>query len=334
MNQFLSAMSTDMGIGPYRGESDDSFIFRLCYSALGQWCLRTAQNSLDGIVGTTKHNQTIVLNELLQRYNELFPGITTMFIDKSNQISLPVHIRRVYEETGYLLTNKENKNKLVDFGRTIRVGNSSLFFGVPNIAYTVNGLGAFSSPTSYKSSVREFLIRDELTCEEYFRSQFDVIDFYEKDINVDELEFFNPLSNNVPSLSWSKKIKTDCSIARKGERGSFYRVMRESENSFLFADEPVEPQSDRLISYEFRRLYFALKAHYNNPLKAMVIKQDAEYSKIKIGGYLPNREYYYLLLLSWPVNNAFDKTNFLLKNDFVPAVTDILNGIGIEVKGE
>ncbi|MGC7871814.1 hypothetical protein ACPUYX_09835 [Desulfosporosinus sp. SYSU MS00001] len=334
MNHFLSAMSMDMGIGRYQGESDDSFIFRLCYSALGQWCLRTAQSSLDGIVGTTKHNQTIVLNELLQRYNELFPGIAAMFIDKSNQISLPVHMRRVYEQTGYLLTDKENRSQLVNFGRSIQVGNSSLFFGVPNTAYTVNGLGVFSIPTSYKSSVREFLIRDELTCEEYFQSRYDVLDFYEKDINVDEMEFFNPLSDNVPSLSWSKKIETDCSVARKSELGPFYRVMRESDTSLLFADEPVEPQNDSLISYEFRRLYFALKAHYHNPLKAKVIKQDAEYSKIKIGGYLPNREYYYLLLLSWPVNNAFDKVSFLLKNDFVPVVNDVLNSIGIEVKGE
>ena len=332
MNQFLSAMSTDMGIGRYQGESDGSFIFRLCYSALGQWCLRTAQSTLDGIVGTTKHNQTIVLNELLQRYNALFPGIDDMFIDKSNQqISLPVHIRRVYEETGYLFTDKNNRNQLINFGRSIQVGKSSLFFGVPNTAYTVNGLGVFSIPTSYKSSTREFLIRDELTCEEYFQSRFDVIDFYQKDINVDDLEFFNPLSNNIPSLSWSKKIETDCSIARKSELGPFYRVMRESDTSLLFADEPIESQNDSLISYEFRRLYFVLKAHYHSPLKANVIKQDAEYSKIKIGGYLPNREYYYLLLLSWPVNNAFDKVSFLLKNDFVPEVTAVLTNIGIEI---
>jgi hypothetical protein len=335
MNELLSAMSTDMGIGRYQGESDDSFIFRLCYSALGQWCLRTAQNSSDGIIGTTKHNQTSVLNELIQRYNYLFPDIADMFIDKSNQqISLPVHIRRVYEETGYLLTDKNNRNQLVNFGRSIQVGSSSLFFGVPNIAYTVNGLGVFSIPTAYKSSAREFLIRDELTYEEYFQSRFDGIDFYEKDINVGGLEFFNPLSNNIPSLSWSKKMETDCSVARKSELGPFYRVMRESESLLLFADEPIESQNDSLISYEFRRLYFALKAHYHNPLKANVIKQDAEYSKIKIGGYLPNREYFYLLLLSWPVNNAFDKVSFLLKDDFVPVVTDVLNSIGIEVKGE
>lgn len=334
MNEFLTAMSTDMGIDRYQNESDDSFIFRLCYSALGQWCLRIAQNSSDGIVGTTKYNQTIVLNELLQRYSELFPSVANRFINaKNQQADLPVHIRRVYEETGYLLTDNNNRNQLANFGRSITIGNTSLFFGVPNMVFTMNGLGVFSTPTLYKFTAREFLIRDTLTYEEYFQSRFDIIDFYERDINIDELEFLNPLSNNVPSLSWSKKMETDCSVARKSEIGPFYRVIRESDTTLLFAEEPIETQNDSLISYEYMRLYYALKAHYGNPLNAKVVTKDNKYSEIKINGYLPNREYYYLLLLSWPVNHAFDKVNFLVKNCFVPEVTATLKNIGIDVKG-
>jgi hypothetical protein len=334
MNELLTALANDMGINRYKGESIDSFIYRLCYSALGQWCLRTAQNSSDGIIGSTKHNQTIVINELLQRYSELFPNTTDKFIDDSNkQMNFPVHIRRVYEESGYLLTDRSNRNQLANFGRTIRIGNTSLFFGVPNKAQTVNGLGVFTSPTTHSSTTHEFLIRDVLTCEEYFQSRYDITDFYEKDIAIDELQFFNPLSTNVPSQSWSATMATSYSMARKSELGPIYRVIKESDKSLLFADEIVEPQSDSLTSYEFRRLYFALKAHYNNPLRAGIVKQDEEYSKIRIGGHLPNREYYFLLLLSWPINNAFDKVNFLIRNDFIPEVTATLKNIGIDVKG-
>lgn len=245
MNEFLTAMSSDMSINRYKGESDDSFIYRLCYSTLGQWCLQIAQNSSAGITGTTKHNQTIVINELLQRYAELFPGIADRFVDTDNsQMNFSVHVRRVYEETGYLLTDKSNRNRLANFGRNIRVGNTSLFVGVPNKAHAVNGLGVFTSPTTPSSSTREFLIRDGLTCEEYFQSKYDLIDFYERDITIDELQFFNPLSIRVPSQSWSAKMTTNCSAARKSEAGPFYRVIRESEKSLLFADEIVEPQSD------------------------------------------------------------------------------------------
>jgi hypothetical protein len=334
MNELLTAMSTDMGIGRYSGESEDSFVYRLCFSALGQWCLRTAQNISDGNTGTTKHNQTIVLNELISRYSELFPTVADRFLDSSDpQLSFPVFVRRVYEETGYLLTDENNRDRLANYGRCIPIGNTALFFGVPNTTYAVNGLGAFTSPTAYEVSAREFLIRDDLTWEEYFQSQFDIIDFYSKDINLNELEFFNPLSNNVPSQSWTRQIETDCSMARKSELGPFYRVMRVKDVPLQLADELEELQNDSFTSYEYRRLYFALKAHYNNPLKATISKLDAEYSKIRVGGHLPNREYYYLLLLSWPVNNAFDKVNFLIRNSFIPEVTAALMNIGIEVKG-
>lgn len=336
MNELLAAMSTAMGIDRYHGESEDSFVYRLCFSALGQWCLRTAQNLSDGIIGTTKHNQTIVLNELMLRYSELFPTTSDRFVDTTNpQLNLAVHIRRVYEETGYLLTDDNNRNRLVNYGRSIPIENTNtaLFFGIPNTKYTANGLGAFTSPTAYKVPAREFLIREDLTGGEYFQSQFDIIDFYDRDINLDELEFFNPLSNNVPSKSWERRMVTDCSVARKSELGPFYRVMRTAGAPLQFADEPEEAQKDSFTSHEFRRLYFALKAHYNNPLKSIISRQDAEYSKIRVGGHLPNREYYYLLLLSWPLNNAFDKVSFLIRNDFIPEVTTALINIGIEVKG-
>ena len=333
IEDLLKAMSSDMNIRRFNGETEDSFFYRLCYSALGHWCLRTAQNSSNGVVGTTKHNQTIVLNDLLSRFSGLFPFIFDKFIDTNNQqINFPVHIRRVYEETGYLLKDDDNRNHIVNYGRSISIGNKSLFFGVPNLDYAVNGLGVFANPTSYKVSTKEFLIRDDLTYDEFFQTRFDLIDFYDRDINTDELEFFNPKSNNVPSRSWANRLQADCTIARKSEAGPFYRVMKMSDK-LQFADEPIEPQGDSFTSYEYRRLYFALKAHYKNPLKATITKVDKEYSKVRVEGRLPNREYYYMLLLSWPINNAFNKTNFLIQNDLLLEIITVLENIGIEIKG-
>ena len=126
-------------------------------------------------------------------------------------------------------------------------------------------------------------------------------------------------------------MDTDCSVARKSEWGPFYRVIRAGD-VLLFADEPIEPQGDSFTSYDYRRLYFALKAHYMKPIKATIIRQDEEYSELRVGGHLPNREYYFLLLISWPVNSAFDKINFLLRNDFIPEVSAALRNIGVEVR--
>jgi hypothetical protein len=334
MNELLTAMSDDMGISRYRSESDDSFTYRLCYSALGQWCLRVAQNISATTVGSTKHNQTATLNELLLRYSELFPVISDLFIDTQNQqTSFPVHIRRIYEETGYLLTDSDNRNHIANYGRSIELGKSFLYFGIASEESSVCGLGMLSKPTSYRVSVKEFLIRDDLNWEEYFQSRFDIVDFYDRDIDQNDLEFFNPKSKNVPSQSWEKQMTTDCTVARKTDQSVFYRVMRFADGSLQFADEPIEPQTDRFTSYEFRRLYFAVKAHYGSPLKATFALFDDAYSKIRIGGHLPNREYYYLLLLSWPINSAFDKTNFLIRNDLISEISTVLTNLGIEING-
>jgi hypothetical protein len=238
----------------------------------------------------------------------------------------------VYEETGYLLNDSDNHNKIANFGRTIRIGDTALFFGLPNKTFAVNGLGVFASPTDYTVSLKDFLIRDNLTSEAYFEARFDPIDFYERDIDHAELEFFNPKSTNVPSMSWSKKQETDCTVARKTATGPFYRIMK-INGLFQFADEFVEQQTDRFTSYEYRRLYFALKRHYGVPLKATITKLDELYSKIRVGGRLPNREYYLLLLLSWPEHNAFDKVNFIIRNYLLTGAIAALTNIGIEIKG-
>ena len=326
-------MSKDMKIYPYRNESDESFVYRLCFSALGQWCLMTGRNQNGNEIGTTKHNQTLVLNELLSRYCALCPAIAECFIDVSSKQDFAVFVRRVYEETGYLLTNHQNHNSLANFGRSIQLGKKALFFGVPNDDYEVNGLGVFASPTAYKVAINDFLIRDNLTCEEYFHACFDEIDFYDRSIDVNDLEIFDPLSSKTPSRSWTKKIMTDYTMARNVDTNSYYRIIR-TPTGILYANERFEIQSDSFTSHEYRRLYFALKKHYGNPLKAWITKVDDEYSKVRVRGHLPYREYYCLLLLAWPERSAFDKVNFLVNNALLADVISLLENIGIKVERE
>jgi hypothetical protein len=330
INELFETMSKDMSITRYYNESDESFIYRLCYSALGYWCLAIANSRTGHEVGTTKHNQTITLNELLTRYSEQFLCIAERFIDSSGQPrAFSVFIRRIYEETGYLLTDENNCNRLAKFGRSIKFGNEALFFGLPSEIHSINGLGIFGIPTAYEVTINDFLIRDNLTCEQYFKARFDPIDFYERDIDIQELEFFDSLTKSVPSQSWSRNLETDCSVARKTEYGPYYRVMQ-THDGVQFADEPVEAQSDNFTSYEYRRLYYTMKDHYENPLKIKVTKLDEEYAKIQTHGHLPNREYYFLLLLSWPERSAFDKTSFIVRHAFLDEVIAVLENIGLK----
>ena len=74
----------------------------------------------------------------------------------------------------------------------------------------------------------------------YFQAKYDLIDFYERDIKPDELEF-SILNRqcSFPVLEKANGYRLLC--GEKSEWGPFYRVIRAGD-VLLFADEPIEPQ--------------------------------------------------------------------------------------------
>ena len=51
MERLFEVMAEDMGITPYKGESEDSYIYRIVFSALGLWCLTNARTEMQDIKG-------------------------------------------------------------------------------------------------------------------------------------------------------------------------------------------------------------------------------------------------------------------------------------------
>jgi hypothetical protein len=330
--ELLTSMSDDMNIFPYKNESEESFVYRLCYSALGLWCLNSANNKDCNTIGTTKNYQTIILDDLFKRFTELFPSILDNFIHPVNQsIKFSIKFRKVYEEMGYLLNYHGKLNKIANYGRSIKLGNKALFFGLPHDFLEMNGLGVFSSPTDFLTEINDLLIRDNLCCDEYIQSCFDIINFYEHDIDLNTLQFFNPLSNQTLSNSWSNKLKTDLTVAKNFDTNTYHRIIKE-HGKLLFFDEPLSKPDDSITSFEYRRLYLALKFYYGHPLKCYITKLDEITSQLYFRGHLPNREYYFILLIAWPKNNVFNKSSFIIKNEFLPSLIPVLTNIGLKIE--
>lgn len=328
MNKLLEAMASDMQICPYHNEPDNSFVYRVVFSALGQWCLRAASSPTNHIA---KRSHTDLLNTLKEKYCDLFPGIESAF--EMDAVPVSVFIRRIYEETGYLLTDENNKNCISNYGKGIPVDKGVLYFGISEPAI-VSGLGVIiEEPAPSCINWREFLIRDELTWCQFVSKQFDIVLFEKRDIPQEELQFFDPLSSNSPSSSWRTQMKTDWTIARKTDLSQFYKVIKYN-NDLLFCEEPQNANPDELTSYEYRRLYFALRKLYNNPLQARIKTLDDNYSELTIGGHLPNREYHLMMLCSWPDQSVENKYKFIVRNQTVSLIKDVLNNLAIEIKGE
>ncbi len=326
MNALIRAMSSDMKIIPYEGETRKSFVYRIIYSALGRWCLEAARAK----GGISKHGQTILLNDLTGKYCKLFPEIKEMLFQES-ETPLPVFIRHLYEETGYLITDSENRNHLASYHRGLVIGSRHLLYGLSNHA-DMEGLGSFSEDVSYTIPWREALLRDSLTCEEYVSSAFDLAIFSQRDMAEESLQYFDPKGNAAPSSSWGDKMVTNRTIARNVSNGVYYRVMRYNDEILHFEEAP-NPGTDGLTDFEYRRLYFALKNINGHPVRAQIQSFDNQYAKISLGGHLPNREYFLMLLCSWPCRMYCNKCEFITKKENLLFINEVLKNLGIDTVG-
>ena len=335
MNELIDIMSDDMNIHPYTNEPAEYFGYRVIYSALGLWCLTSALSEKEGKRGISKNAQSILLHDLSKKYVELCP-MAKRFIFASRNIDIAIFIRNIYEQTGYLLTLDNNYNVLNNSGETIKVSETDyLYFGLPATYYIVNGLGIHCRNARHEVKLNDFLIRDSLTPEEYIKVKYDECDFNERDIDVAELEFFNPFYYGNISNSWHGYMKSNMTMARKSKMGPYYKTIRKEDGTLLFADDSSEDELDALTGAEFRRLYIALRYHYDNPMQLLICPIDEAYSYICILGQLPNREYFYLLMNAWPRYGFFDRNHFIIRNELTIQTAEVLGAIGFTArKGE
>ena len=326
MSELIKAMASDMDITPYTGEAHDSFVFRVIYSALGRWCLESARADS----GISKHGQSIRLNDLTEKYIALFPGIREMLVQEE-QTTISVFIRHIYEETGYLITDSENRNSLARYHRGLQFGSKQLLYGL-SPKTSIEGLGVFSDDVEYTVPWGEVLLRDSLNSEEYVSSAFDIISFSKRDISEERLQYFNPKTNIAPSSAWIDTMVTDKTVARDLFNGAYYRVMRYNDE-LLYYNDASNSGTDGLADFEYRRLYYALKKHYGYPLKAQIQSFDNQYAKIILDGHLPNREYYLMLLCSWPYRMYCNKREFITKKENLYLISEVFKNLGIETIG-
>lgn len=331
MNELIAIMAGDMNICHYAKETEGSFAYRVIYSALGLWCLKSALREKENKKGISRQAQCLLLHGLFNKYIELCP-MTKCFFPRLSNTNIEVFIRNIYEQTGYLLTDGNNYNILNNSGEAVRFSDADyLYLGLMEKDYTINGLGIHCKSSKQEIKLCDFLVRDNLTPEEYIKVNYDECDFEEKDIE-EELEFFNPFYYGNVSNSWNRQMKSDITMARSNRNGPYYRVIRKEAGKLLYANDNSVNELDNMTGAEFRRIYVALKHHYDNPMQLLICPIDGEYSYIRILGQLPNREYYYLLMNAWPRYSFADRNNFIIRNQLIVQLVEVLEAIGFTAR--
>ncbi|MBR0406559.1 MAG: hypothetical protein IJI53_00825 [Clostridia bacterium] len=330
MNELLETIADDLRISQYQMESESDFCYRVCYSALAFWLLTSAKGKENEIPGISKKAQTDTILKLLELYNREIGLESQRFFD--DNYTYCQHIRDVYEETGYLFTDNRNYSMIANFGRAVKIDEEYLYFGCPDNILSMRGLGVYSENSVYTVTLYDAMIRDNLSIREYILSQYNPLDFEERDIDLNTLEFFNPRLRKNPSSSWEKQISVKNTVARTRDKAQYFRVMSSDEGVLTFADCRLNEKREKLNAFEQRRLYIALKAYYNEPVIAWISPLDSAYTEIRLSAHLPNREYYFLLLLAWPMDNAFQKNRFVTTIGMLPVIETMLKNLGIEVR--
>lgn len=331
MNELITRMALDLKIKQYEGEPIVDFYGRVIYSGIGLWCLELSKEENSERKGISKNGQTIKLDRLLKEYERIIPGIEAYFIDTKARESFPTKVRQLYEAVGYLQTNEENRNCPIPYDIEVDTnGYKNLYIGTNRkFPLEMNGLGVFLTAGGEIFNVKQFLARDSLSNDVFIEAHYDICDFEERDIDLNSLQYFNPLLKSAPSQCWGNQLETDYSIARKSIFGPYYRIIRKDEKVWFYEEQ----NSGRgLYSEDFRRLYFALRNYYGNPQPAWVMNVDKRYSKVRLSAKLPAREYYLLLLCAWPLNNAFNTQEYLIRKELLPMIINALATIGVIVK--
>lgn len=338
MNELLNRIAKDLNIIKYSNESDESYASRLIYSAIGLRLLTSGKKTIDEEKGITKHAQTRITKSLLKRYMGFFPQCKQYFYPRGDESEdrLVAFIRIIYEETGYMLKTKDGLYTLNKGNEYIKLSDDmNLFFGIPKDKFTMSGLGINTFERmdyGTEKNIKEFLIRDDLTPEEFVKLNYCEYNFEAEDIDANNLEFFNPLSRKNIHKSWGNIKTRDKIIARDKVTEDYYKVLFDKSRDLLFFDRiKNEENNSKMSRGEYYRLYLALRSYYNNPPKAEIINIDKEYSLIKIYSTIPNREWFFFFLNGWPLRNIEDKYKFIIKNYFVELCVEVLQNIGFKV---
>lgn len=329
MPNLLSTIARDLSIEPYYGESDSDYCYRVCYSALALSLLYSARSVDSGRMGITKKAQTERVQRVLNEYCKHLGLNADRLIVKSNNFI--AHCRKVYEETGYLFPDANGWEVIASNGRTVPVGAGHLYFGIPNDISFALGLGFYTNSPLNETPLFEVFLRDTLTSDEYLAGLYNPLDFEYRDIDQSELEFFNPSLKKPPSSSWGAEMLTKQTVARSITSRTMYRVICDDDGKLLFSDISTLPEKGSLTSYETRRLLFALKEQYGEPVIAWFYRIDENYYEIKLSAHLPTREYYFLLLCAWPQNNAFNQIRYITTAETIQTTEMMLHNIGVRI---
>lgn len=333
--EISSALSRDLSIYKYTGESDKEYYSRLSYSALGMWARFLASsidnpNKSDGNIHKGSHHRK--LSEIMDRYQIIFDELTDYYQDDDPiaHIRDPLLASQDLLEIGFDSRIAIGENTSIDVDRflAMTVGGTQLSKGS-----FASGLAHVSLSQKQECSIPEFLSYWQVPLE----SASQILDYYIAQSKWDvftvtkEFEFFDKHRHGPLSSCWIQvcPITETPSIIRKKPmfgKSEYYLAKRINDTVYAAKFSEFDQHDEVRIT---QRLLYAMKASSRN---RCVVNVDI-YRQCSIWRFwskLPPQEEKLLRYIGWPKNGITNRTReFVVRNEFNTLLARISDNLGI-----
>ncbi|WOF16034.1 hypothetical protein F1737_04600 [Methanoplanus sp. FWC-SCC4] len=335
-------IAKDLNITHFSKENESQFIGRIIYSAISEWIkASTFDRKIDdheGVKeeGCTKHHITRKCGEILEGFLEIYPHIEFYFYPFEEKDPKPVQEIQKRLLLGGVLVPGENNTVQLSKEKNGFVNNNLYFergyFYEPG--KQVFGLGC------YRNSQKENIPCVRLEELFYIPNEnaektvnYYINEFKSNFINISDIpdywRFFDYSSKKSFHNSWNEYFdkNREITVYKNNINNSDYGFIKYSGGKFFFTPFPKHI----IQTKEVRRILYGIRSIENNPCNSELTIQGKEV-KIQLYTSLPLREQSLLYMISWPVNNMYDRTQYITSIKFLPVIQRILSNLNVDFK--
>lgn len=337
-NAALKRICDSLKISRYEAETDQLFLSRLLYSALGMWCFTFAGQGEKEDELLTKGDLHRQLAKVLDTYTLSYPFIIGWFT-RNNNFDAINSIRDTLLRSGDLCE--------YGFGSKVCISEPT------NLQYTGDRalfLGRVDIPKTGEAAGLAWIINSEGQCDlDLIFERFGIpskssSDFLKECLNyakwnelsnIDSYEIFDYKRNAVFSACWAKHLPMEAGIVYLTRRqlsfGPFeYGLITQKEKRMYCYKLPEVYQNEQIR--DTQRLLYALKSCYKENARATV----EHYEVVSIWHFwskLPPAEENLLRYIGWPLQDIVNtKNEYVVRNEFAEIMQRIVNNLGIQLE--
>lgn len=343
-DNLINIMSNELQIYKFEDESEDSFINRLLFSALGLWIIKSTLDKSfienHNRVGVSKSYITRKISKIVVEYISLFPSFG-IYLDKLTAAELVANIREEYEKAGYIVSTGFDEFIIASPRKTASVDDKHIIMRnhIGNINTKIIGLGTFKKLV-LNSDIKDFgelLYIPKIDAKEWTSNYIKHLRWGNSSKLGDGTWYFDAESANSFYKCWVNHYPEKSEIVLYKTNDWDYGFAKRDDDNIIGIKIPSwligqdNNPSEKLFDNDVRRFMYGMKALKNNNAKAILIRKSDHYN-LKLFNALPTREKTALQFLTWRKEKFTDEFDYIIPNETCEAVKKLLSNLSIEME--